>query len=136
MCTFYELSNTLPRLQSVVDWRMFYLDIKDRTTKYKKVQGSTAFLTSVCISANLGSAASVKTNPATFCLFEAMPALLHSFSGFLKVYKYSRVHQSGVDHVSCKSSASDGIQTAGLTEAREPARLALVAQVKNELGSC
>lgn len=68
---------------------------------------------------------SVKTNPATFRSFEAVPALRHTqvFLGFVKVHKYSRVHQSGVDHVSCKSSGSDGIQTMGLTEAHEPARL-------------
>lgn len=89
---------------------------------WKIVPGSKDFLTSLYIIANLGSAASVKTNPATFHSFEAVPALLHSFLGFLKVYKYSRVHQSGVDHVSCKSSGSDGIQTMGLTEAHEPAR--------------
>lgn len=88
----------------------------------KNVPGSKDFLTLLYIIANLGSAASVKTNPATFRSFEAVPALLHSFSGFLKVYKYNWVHQSGVDHVSCKSSGSDGIQTMGLTEAHEPAR--------------
>lgn len=89
---------------------------------WKIVPGSKDFLTSLYITANLGSAASVKTNPATFRSFEAVPELLHSFSGFLKVYKYSRVHQSGVDHVSCKSSGSDGIQTVGLTKAHEPGR--------------
>lgn len=89
---------------------------------WKIVPGPKEFLTRLYITANLGSAASVKTNPATFRPFEAVPALLHSFSGFLKVYKYSRLHQSAVDHVSCKSSGSDGIQTMGLTEAHEPGR--------------
>lgn len=109
-------------------WRLigeefFYLLYLTQGHKpWKILPGSKDFLTSLYTIANLGSAASVKTNPATFRSFEAVPALLHSFSGFLKVYKYSRVHQSGVDHVSCKSSGSDGIQTMGLTEAPQPAR--------------
>lgn len=115
---------------------MFYLFIEHEATKCGKVSGSEAFLTLLYILANLGSAASVKTSPATFCSFEAVPALLHSFSGFLKVYKYSRVHQSGVDHVSCKSSGSDGVQTVGLTEAHEPARLTRATQVMERGRGC
>lgn len=52
-----------------------------------------------------------------------MPALLHIFYEFIfpsKVYKYSRVNQSIVYHVSCESSGSDGIQTVGLTEEHKP----------------
>lgn len=48
----------------------------------KIVSGSEVFLSSLYISALLGSAASVKTSPVTLCPFEAVPALLHSFLDF------------------------------------------------------
>ncbi len=64
----------------------------------------------------------------TFSRIRAMQALQHIFKNFIflsKVYKYSRVNQSVVYHVSCLSSGSDGIQTEGLTEEHKPLRFTL-----------